>query len=712
MQEVAAEVLERVPVVVLICDQKGDIVYASRAIETILGYPPEDVLGDRWWRLTRPDPAERARAREFVRRAASRQIKPAPDSYEEVVLTKEGEERIFRWRDVQGPGQTLIGLGEDITETREAEAQLHRALRLKADFLANMSHEIRTPMNAVVGATNLLVDTDLAQRQKELVDVIRSSSVALLELVDNILDFSRIEAGRVEIEDRPFLLREFFADTVRLVASQAAQKNLDLAFEIGPEVPNRWLGDQARLRQVLINLLANAVKFTRRGWVLARLKRGATLADGRQELLFSVEDTGIGIAEEHQQQIFETFTQADGAISRRYGGTGLGLTICRRICELMGGSIHVESEVDRGTTFRFSILGKPDSESPREESNRRPDLLERLSGRKALIIEYGDASRQLMESWLEDLGLEVLAYSTPEGALPHVEAEVLSVAFLRFRTADRAAVRLLRELRLAAIPMISVATVGDVLSKRRLDRLTGQLLKPLRPEALEEALELLFVPSGGSDERQESEHETSAPPMPRLKILVAEDNPVNQMVILMMLERLGYPADMAADGYEVISAVEQKHYDVVLMDIQMPDMDGIEATRILREELHSPVQVIAFSANTEASLSKEWWLEAGMNDALMKPVLLEDLQKALARCRPIRSRKFPIQPPPTDDVCPFLSRCPMFPLFENEPIKKVYQANYCHGEFTDCQRYHLASSGTMPDPRLLPDGKMLPPSSE
>jgi CheY-like chemotaxis protein len=374
----------------------------------------------------------------------------------------------------------------------------------------------------------------------------------------------------------------------------------------------------------------------------------------------------------------------------------------------MGGSIRVESTPGKGSSFTFSILGQPDGAAPQEDPPHHQDLLERLAGKKALIIEYGAASRGLLASWLGDLGMQVTAFSTPREADLGPGADDFAVAFLRFPKADRDAVHILRALRQSAVPIVSLAAVGDAPTARRRARLAGQLLKPITLSAFEEILgELCGFPrelAEPSEPKSDGDH----PPMPPLEILVAEDNPVNQMVTLMMLERLGYQADMVADGYEVISALEQQHYDVVLMDIQMPGMDGLEAARIIREELHSPVYLIAFSANAEAGMPEGWWLEAGMNAALMKPVLLEDLRTALARCRPIEEKLAPSKPLPDTEACPFSNRCPMFPLFENEPIKKVYQTNYCFDDFTTCQRYHLASSGNMPDPRLLPDGKMLP----
>ena len=717
IQGATSEILQRVPVIVLVSDAEASIIYANDSVETVLGYKPEEVLGRGWWRLTRPDPRDRHRAREFIRRAVTGVEIPSPDPYEEKITRRDGQTRYVLWRDVVGPNQTLIGVGQDITEQRRVEQRLREAKReaeqaakLKTEFLANMSHEIRTPMNAVTGASSLLLDTSLDPKQKELVEVIRSSGLNLLGLVNDILDFSRIESGALGIEQRRLSLQDCVEDAVSAVSYQAASKGLDLGFRIAPSVPNKLVGDALRIRQILVNLLANAVKFTRTGWVFLDVEEGSNLADGRWELLFSVQDTGIGIHEDRLGHIFDAFSQADSSTSRRYGGTGLGLTISRRLCEMMGGRIWVETQVGKGSTFRFSILCATPRDETTDSFQTSGYFFNAILECSALVYGLPPASRRALIAWLELWQVKIIEPDADRVDDLDLEALGLDMAFLRIGRADRRSVRLMRALERASVPTLAVMQMTEELPARRRQRLSGQVIVPLRPNEIEGALRLAFGLAEPEPEEAEEVVELAD-----LRILLGEDNPVNQMIALMMLENLGLEAEVAANGLEILKELQRKPYDVVLMDVQMPELDGLQTTRRIREELKSRVHIIAVTANAMEG-DREQCLQAGMDDYISKPFQIEVLHRVLAQCRrlsdlgdprSVRERTASDSPDSTE-LCPFITRCPMFPLFENEPIRRVYQLTYCKGDFQECHRYNLASEGTMPDPRLLPDGSMLP----
>lgn len=500
------------------------------------------------------------------------------------------------------------------------------AERVKTDLLANLTHEIRTPLNAVIGMTGLLMETSLDAEQCGQVEVIRSSSVALLALIDDILDFAKIDSGHLVLDRHPFELQSCLEASLDLVAAQAAEKKLDLGCTVAEDVPARLVGDSRRLRQILTNLLSNAVKFTERGWVLVRVEAGAMLSEGRGELHFSVEDTGIGIPADHLDRLFRSFSQIDPSATRRHGGTGLGLAISSRLGELLGGKMGVSSKPGRGSVFHFTIVAEI---APPEAS--WSGTLPAFGRRRVLVIEPGHASRAALAQLLEEWGLRALLL--PAATTEHLlalEGEVFDLAIVDAEIPIEG--RLAKLLRLGedpTLPLVSVVSQTDCLQTA--PHSPHRLIKPIRPAALRTVLAAALGfgrPSGSSVPAEIPAH----PVMPPLRLLLAEDHPVNQQVALQMLKRLGYRADVAVNGLEVLEALRRQSYDVVLLDVRMPELDGLETARRIRRQEGEQPWLIAMTANALQG-DRERCLEAGMDDYVSKPVQVRDLRKALLRSR-------------------------------------------------------------------------------
>jgi PAS domain S-box-containing protein len=542
---------------------------------------------------------------------------------------------------VDGERTGHLVLYHDISELQRAREDAETATQAKSAFLATMSHEIRTPMNAVIGMGELLLDTELTEEQRQFAEVIRTSGDALLRIIDDILDFSKIEAGKLELEQHAVEVRACVESALDLVAVRASEKDIELGCLVDDDVPAAVLGDSTRLRQALGNLLANAVKFTDVGEVVVAIAAEDLGGDARR-LRFSVRDTGIGIPAERMHRLFESFSQVDASTTRRYGGTGLGLAISKRLAEMMGGTLWAESEEMKGSTFHFEIVARA-AAAPALPSRLAGEP--QVAGKRLLVVDDNATNREILRRLAESWGMLVDVVERPMEALDRVRrGEPFDAAVLDMQMPEMDGLGLAREIRRhrdeRELPLLLLTSVGHLAEARGAKEFSAQLTKPVKSSQLYDALVSLFSAGVVPDSVPGDDGDGSKSAAAALRLLVAEDNAVNRQLALALLAKLGYQADVAQNGLEALDALERKTYDVVLMDVQMPELDGLEATRRIRDRFRSTdgPTIIAMTANAMEG-DRDACLAAGMDDYLAKPIRVDELSAALARCRPVRARE-------------------------------------------------------------------------
>jgi PAS domain S-box-containing protein len=619
------------PAAVVVMDADERVTGWNPAAAALFGYASDEAVGRTIDELVVPEDL-RSESRDVTREALgqgrTRRITRRVDK-DGSLLDVEMDLVPLRF---DGDNAGFYAIYHDITELQRARQEAEAATQAKSAFLATMSHEIRTPMNAVIGMTDLLLGTQLTGEQREFAEVVHSSGDALLHVIDDILDYSKIEAGKLDLEHQPFSLRDCVEGALDIVAPRAWEKEIELGCLIDEAAPAGVVGDEARLRQVLLNLLSNAVKFTDRGEVMVLVDARET-GVGSYRLELAVRDTGIGIPADRMDKLFTSFSQVDASTTRRFGGTGLGLAISKRLVDLMGGTITVESQQQEGSTFRIAL---PVAAADVPAKIALDDGLPHLAGKRILVVDDNATNREIVTRHARSWSMEPVAVERPADALELIATgEPFDVAVLDMMMPEMDGVTLARELRRlrseSELPLLLLTSLGRMPQLQSGGVFSAQLAKPLKASQLYNTLLQLLTAGRVGEEAVETvtdgKHASSA-----LRILLAEDNAMNQKVALRLLERLGYRADVAANGLEAIEALERRPYDVVLMDVQMPELDGLDATRRICERwpAESRPHIVAMTANALPE-DREACFAAGMNDYVAKPIRAEELAAALKR---------------------------------------------------------------------------------
>jgi two-component system sensor histidine kinase/response regulator len=659
-QAFLTSLVENLPIVIFRKDLEGRITFANARYCERHGKPLAELLGKNDFDLSPPDLAAKFRADDKTVMETRQPLEGV-----ERQVTPNGERRWIQTTKVpviDSDGKLLgtQGMYWDITERKQVEEALkvakeaaEAAARAKSEFLANMSHEIRTPMNGVIGMTGLLLDTSLDRVQREYAETVRNSADNLLTIINDILDFSKIEAGKLSFEVLDFNLIETIESTVDMLAERAQTKGIELASAVLPDVPPHLRGDPGRLRQILVNLLSNAIKFTERGEVVVRVFKESETPT-HVMVRISVSDSGIGIPLEVQQRLFQAFTQADTSTTRKYGGTGLGLAISRQLVTMMQGRIGVESEPGKGSTFWFTALLEKQTGPVKPAPVYNRDLFDL----RVLVVDDNATNRQILRHQLVAWKMQKGSAASGYEALKILRAAIAAkapydLALLDMQMPEMDGLTLARAIKddpaMATTRLIILTSLGQTMTNDELKAagIDAYLVKPVKQSRLfdtvvnvmghAEAEKVFTRPAPVQPEVVRD------PASPRIRLLLAEDNRVNQKVALGQLKKLGQTADAVANGLEVLEALEEIPYDVIFMDCQMPEMDGYEATRMIRQREAESLQsgrfrpriyIIAMTANAMQG-DREKCLAAGMDDYVSKPVRLAELQEALDRWKPV-----------------------------------------------------------------------------
>jgi PAS domain S-box-containing protein len=697
MEEVLAKernllrtLINNIPDYIYVKDTEGQFIIANPAVARVMGSTPDELIGKTDFDFYPQVMAAKYYEDEQTILKSGQPIINQEEAYIDQASDNEGWILTTKvpLRDSQGQLIGLVGVGREITDLKRTQVELQQAkeaaeagARAKSEFLANMSHEIRTPLNAIIGMTSLLLDTSLSSEQHDFAETIRTSGDALLTLINDILDFSKIEAGKLELEKYPFDLRQCIEEALDLVNLKATEKKLELAYSIGEATPSALVGDVTRLRQILVNLLNNAVKFTEQGEVVLSIRsqplKYSPAEDQKSQseriqsapvfhqIYFSVRDTGLGIPPDRLDRLFRSFSQVDASTTRKYGGTGLGLTISKRLTEIMGGRMWVESEgiPGQGSKFQFTLLVEAAASQPRVLLyGKQPEL----TGKQLLIVDDNATNRLILARQAQSWGMRARAATSGEEALAWISrGDAFDLAILDMQMPDMDGVTLAQEIRKyhtpQTLPLIMLTSLGQRENNELISQVefAAYLTKPIKSSHLYNILlgviagQLVKVrPASTSSSILDPNLGQDHP----LHILLAEDNAVNQKVALHLLKRMGYLADVAANGLEVLQALKRQPYDVILMDMQMPEMDGLEATRCIHQQWPAEQRpwIIAMTANALQG-DRERCLEAGMDDYVSKPVRPEELAQALLQYQPhagqteARASTQPINPTPVED---------------------------------------------------------------
>jgi signal transduction histidine kinase/DNA-binding response OmpR family regulator len=644
-----ADIINFLPDATFVINKEGKVISWNRAIENMTGIKAAEILGMGNYEHALPFFGER---RPML---ADLVLRSNPGFKKKNEIAKwQGDDTIveeFFVPNVQGkPAYLLVSAAilynsegavygaietiRDITRRKMTEEDLKKAkeraelaTKAKSNFLANMSHEIRTPMNAVIGMSDLLLQMDLKTEQRDYLEIIRNSGNALLAIINDILDYSKIEGDKLKLEALPFDLTNCIEVSMDLVAAKAAEKGLDLAYFFEDDAPTMIIGDEARLRQILTNLLGNAVKFTDKGEVVLTI-RSTPGPGGKVRLHFAIKDTGIGISEENLGKLFVSFSQVDSSTTRYYGGTGLGLAISRKLVEMMGGEISVQSTLGKGSTFFFNILCDVSLQSV-----PHPDENGILAKKSVLIVVGSDSVRRMLSHALASWKMDVAELADGMETLKTIKRGRFDFVIVDALLQDANGASLSEQIQ-KLNPSSSIVMINNIGRQVKRDpSVSGWLNRPIKPRQLKRILIDLLKPSRPEDRSDQMPKNDLAPrKMKELAILLAEDNPVNQKVALSMLKRLNYRADVADNGLSVLNLLQGKTYDIILMDIQMPDMDGLDATRRIRDmKAEKQPYIIAMTAYALEG-DREEFLRIGMNDYLSKPIRIDELKTALDRC--------------------------------------------------------------------------------